>query len=136
MIFKGNKVLLGKRKKDPGAGSYGFPGGKLEVGESFEECAVRETLEECGIKIQQVRPHFFACFQHYLPRQFTHVGIIAEWKSGTPVLCEPEKCESWGWYDLNELPSPLFKGVVLALHAYKNGHTYFNGKRWSSIVAK
>lgn len=132
MIFKGRKVLLGKRRKDPGAGSYGFPGGKLEVGESFEQCAARETREECGIKIARAHPHFFACFQHYIPRQYTHVGIIAEWKSGTPKVCEPDKCESWEWYDLDKLPRPLFKGVQMALHAYRNKCTYFDGRKWSN----
>ncbi|MBX3448008.1 MAG: NUDIX domain-containing protein [Planctomycetaceae bacterium] len=33
------------------AGRAEFPGGKCELGESFAECAARETLEETGLEV-------------------------------------------------------------------------------------
>jgi ADP-ribose pyrophosphatase YjhB (NUDIX family) len=33
---------------------WGLPGGVLEIGEDFETCAVRETLEETGLRVQAV----------------------------------------------------------------------------------
>jgi 8-oxo-dGTP diphosphatase len=56
-----NEVLLGKRHGDSkkassllhGEGTWTMPGGKLHFGESFEEGAHREVLEETGIKINK-----------------------------------------------------------------------------------
>lgn len=34
---------------------WGLPGGVMEIGEDFEQCAVRETLEETGLRVEAVR---------------------------------------------------------------------------------
>lgn len=95
MILKGGKVLLHKRKRSHGDGEYAFPGGHLECMESFEECAKRETREECGIEIESIRFQFAANVRKYAPRHYVHIGLIADWKNGEPRILEPEKCESW-----------------------------------------
>ena len=43
-----------------------------------------------------------------------------------PQLLEPESCESWGWYDLDDLPSPLFSSVEQAIESYKTGRNFFD----------
>ncbi len=50
IIEKDGKVLIAKRaKKDALCGTWEFPGGKLEEGETLEECLKRELYEELGI---------------------------------------------------------------------------------------
>lgn len=50
LIFHEGKVLIGKRPKGkPYPGYWEFPGGKLEAGESAEDCLRRELREELGI---------------------------------------------------------------------------------------
>jgi 8-oxo-dGTP diphosphatase len=46
-----SRTLLIKRARNPGAGMWCFPGGRLELGESMPECASRETLEETHLRI-------------------------------------------------------------------------------------
>ena len=86
MIFKGGKVLLGKTKGSHGAGEYAFPGGHLEYMESFEDCAKRETLEEAGIEIENVRFNCLSNVTSYKPKHYVHIGVVADWKSGDPMV--------------------------------------------------
>ena len=51
VVFKGDDVLLIRRAKDPGAGTWSLPGGKQELGETVAACALREVREETGIEI-------------------------------------------------------------------------------------
>jgi 8-oxo-dGTP diphosphatase len=126
MIFKDGKVLLGKRRGSHGEGEYAFPGGHLEYMEGFADCARREVLEECGIEIENISFQFLANVTKYAPKHYIHIGLVADWKSGEPQILEPEKCESWGWYDLNNLPSPMFEMCTLSIESQKTGRNYLD----------
>ena len=128
MIFKDGKVLMGKRKGSHGNGEYSFTGGHMEFGESFEDCAKRETMEEAGIEIKNLR---FLCLANILKhegRQDMTLGIIADWESGEPRADENEKLDDWNWYDLNNLPSPIFYPAEVMLDSYKTGKNYYDKK--------
>jgi len=47
-----NRILLGKRNKDPQRGSWILPGGKIHAFESIAEAAARELQEETGLEIE------------------------------------------------------------------------------------
>lgn len=124
MLLKDGRVALGKRKGSHGAGEYAFPGGHLEAMESFAACAQREVLEECGAIIHNVRFQFLANVTLYAPKHYVHIGLVADWKSGELRVLEPDKCESWNWYSLNDLPQPLFAMTALAFESHQTGITY------------
>jgi 8-oxo-dGTP diphosphatase len=126
MIFKGSKVLLLRRKGSHGAGEYAFPGGHLEYMESFEECARRETKEEVGIEIKNIRFQFLSNVRKYAPKHYVHIGLVAEWESGQAQSLEPDKVEMVDWYELNQLPDPIFEFCLQAFESYKTGKNYYD----------
>ena len=111
IIIKDDKVLLGKRKSSShGDGYWHFPGGHLEFNEKLEDCARRETLEEAGIQIKNIRMGriftndiFEKEGKHYIT-----VYMVCESDFGEVKAMEPDKCEGWEWFEWNKLPRPLF----------------------------
>ena len=126
LILKDGKILMSKRKRSHGAGEYNFPGGHLEHGESFEECAKRETFEEAGIEIENIKFQFVANVKKYLPKHYVHIGIIADWKKGKAKSLEPDKNGPWEWYALEDLPQPMFEMCRLSIEARNTNKNYFD----------
>ncbi len=58
VVFHDNRVLLVQRKNPPAEGLWAIPGGKIQLGESLQQAAEREILEETGITIQAGKPIF------------------------------------------------------------------------------
>ena len=113
LIFCGSSVLLGKRRGSAGAGTWATPGGHLEFGESWAQCAVREVHEETGLTVTDVR---FGTVLNVIdePTGYHYVTIFmvatADPADAEPVNAEPDKCEGWHWCDWSaDLPAPLFK---------------------------
>jgi 8-oxo-dGTP diphosphatase len=52
IIIEADRVVLVKRGHPPLAGEWSIPGGVLEVGETLRQAAVREALEETGLRVQ------------------------------------------------------------------------------------
>ena len=125
LIIKDGKILLGKRKSSHGVGEYGGPGGHAEYGETLEQTATRELGEECGIEIVSLRLLCVTDLLRYMPRHYMDIGFTAETKSGEPKVLEPSKLESWGWYDIDAPPSPLFGCTREYIESYKTGQTHF-----------
>jgi 8-oxo-dGTP diphosphatase len=55
IVVQGDRVLMVRRRVKEGALSWQFPAGGIEAGESPEEAAVRETLEETGLEVKAIR---------------------------------------------------------------------------------
>jgi 8-oxo-dGTP diphosphatase len=108
-IRRDGKFLMGQRRNSHGHGTWSIPGGHLEFGETPQQTAVRETLEETGMHIKNVRfgavtnDIFQAEGKHYIT-----FWMIADWESGEPEILEPDKFVEQKWADLDTLPEPLF----------------------------
>lgn len=55
VVFKDNAVLLVQRKNPPCQNQWAIPGGKVKLGETLQQAAEREILEETGITIKARR---------------------------------------------------------------------------------
>jgi len=126
IIQKEGKILMGKRGNVFGKGSWAFPGGHLEFGETVEECARRELKEEVNIvptKIKVIKiindiPNTEGQVKHTLRFIFLIEDFSGEIKNN-----EPDKCDGWEWFDSKKLPSPVFVGHIKPLEAFLAGGT-------------
>jgi 8-oxo-dGTP diphosphatase len=131
MLLRNDKILLGKRNQDPakassalnGAGTWTMPGGKLEFGETFEEGAKREINEETGIKLKKVN---VICVNQDIieSAHFITIGLLSEDFNGEARVMEPEEITEWRWFNLNNLPSPLYFPSAKVLENYRQNKFY------------
>lgn len=55
-LLRAGQVLLIQRARAPWEGAWSLPGGRLEPGETAEDCAARELREELGLRVAALRP--------------------------------------------------------------------------------
>ena len=51
IVFRGDRVLIVQRGREPAYGKWSLPGGLVELGESLQEAVSREVREEVGLEI-------------------------------------------------------------------------------------
>lgn len=54
-IHEEDKILLLQRKNEPAKNTYTGVGGHIELNESPKQCALRETFEETGLKLNDIK---------------------------------------------------------------------------------
>lgn len=98
IVIDDDKVLLVKQND----GHTAFPKGHIEKGETEEECAIRETFEETGLKVKILNGYRYT--QTYFVKKDVLKEVIyflATKESGT--LCkQEEEINSLGFYSFNE----------------------------------
>ncbi len=110
------KILLCQRKSGALAGKWEFPGGKIENGESPEECLVREIREELDVEIE-VERIYKAVNMHYSHGDFLLLSYLAKYVSGEISLVvhqdyawvEPQRLME---YDLARANIPIAKSLI------------------------
>lgn len=121
LVKNGDRILLEKRKNSHGAGTWGPPGGYIKYGETLEEAAARETREETGVEISDIKfrvitNDVFEAEQ----QQFITVWVEAFYVSGDLKVNAPGEESEIGWFQWASLPEPLF----LPLTHLLDGQTY------------
>ena len=127
IVNKDSKILIGKRKGSH-APYFSIPGGHLELGETFEKTAIRETKEETGIDIENPKVIGITndlITYHKDDKHFVSVVLVTKDFSGKAEIKEPDKCEGWQWVDPKELPLPHFKASEMAVKCYLKKKFYF-----------
>jgi 8-oxo-dGTP pyrophosphatase MutT (NUDIX family) len=105
--------LLMQHRAD-GSDAWGLPGGAMELGETIEQAAVRETLEETGVSARPVQllgvytgpPHTFA--NGDVVHSVVTVLVAEPLPAGTASAGSDES-KDVGWFALDQLPERLFE---------------------------
>lgn len=101
-------MLLIQRLKEPEAGAWGLPGGKIDFGERAEDSTRREIEEELGVRIELTG---LACVAETINkgdgRHWVAPVYSARIVSGVPRVMEPHKHGGCGWFALDDLPENI-----------------------------
>ncbi len=100
LIRRDDQLLLIHKPEWP-VGRYSLVAGFLDVGESLEECAIREAMEETGVTIKNVR--YVASQSWPFPSQVM-VGFVADYASGD-VRVDGKEIDDARWFTIGSLPS-------------------------------
>lgn len=101
VLVKRGKELLLTRKAEWQTGRYSLVAGFLDLGESLEECAIREVREETGIEITNVR--YIGSQNWPFPAQLM-AGFVADYAGGEIVI-DHQELEDARWFPLDALPA-------------------------------
>jgi len=98
--------------KSKAHGDWGFPKGHMEKGESEQETAKREVLEETGLKVSLV-DEFRATIKYIMPNGIAKevVYFIGKAAPEHTVKIQQEEIQEYRWLKFNE---------ILPLISYEN----------------
>lgn len=122
VVIRDDRVLLVRRANPPDAGRWGFPGGKIDHGETLSQAALRELAEETGVSAKVL--HVFTAVDAFdrsdegaLRRHFILIAVLCRWTGGHPVAGD-DALEA-RWFRLDELSA---SNLALSLDVAEVAH--------------
>jgi len=106
VIWNDQRQILIDRRRPEGilGGLWEFPGGKIEPGETIEDCIKREIWEEIGIGIE-VGEHLITIDYTYTHLRVTLTVHHCRHLTGIP---QPLECDEIRWVTLDEIDQFTF----------------------------
>lgn len=106
------QFLISQRMKESHLGHcWEFPGGKVEPGETLEQCAIRECQEEIDVIVQPLRLVKEVTFEYAHGKFLLHF-MLCRLISGTP---KPVFCRDVKWVRAHELNQYQFPEADLEI---------------------
>ncbi len=101
-----------------------MPGGRVELTEPLLACAIRELKEETAIDTKKLK--YLGVIREFQETyNFIHFAFVCEEYVQEPQLTEPEKCEGWEWFDINNTPQNTIPGHKAAIEMVSKQMTTF-----------
>lgn len=115
-VLRDGHLYLLRRVKEPEAGHWGLPGGKVDWGEPVGTAIDRELAEELGIRVEAKT---LLCVVDMIDRGdgehwIAPVYLVTRF-AGEPETLEPAKHSGGGWFALGALPAPLTTATLAAV---------------------
>ncbi|MCI1010981.1 MAG: ADP-ribose pyrophosphatase [Pseudomonas sp. PGPPP4] len=120
-IVHNGRILLIQRAKEPEAGYWGLPGGKVDFLEEVEQAVIREISEELGIQLHGLT---LLCVVDQIDSDEKVHWVAPVYKvsryDGDPYLVEPDKHLAMGWFCKETLPALLTVATQAAIPLLRN----------------
>ena len=105
IVWRGEQILLARRRYEPRAGLWTLPAGFLEYDEPAPQAARREALEETGLEVSI--ESLFAVHHGLLPPDRSVILIVYRARELGGDLQAGDDAEAVGFFDLDDLPGPI-----------------------------
>lgn len=104
VVVRGERLLLVRRSHKPDAGRWGFPGGKIEPGETVIAAALRELGEETGVAadaIEVLTAVDVIRRERDILHHYVLIAVLCRWRHGEGVPASD--AHETGWFDLRAI---------------------------------
>jgi len=108
IVVEAGRVLLVRRAKAPDQGLWGYPGGRIELGETISAAVERELREETGLRVSAGPVITVLDSLHHdadgaLSHHYLMIAVRCAWVSGTPLAADDALDARW--FDAADLPA-------------------------------